>query len=83
MLWTGLGLLRFSVTGVALATVGFDFDWLWLRLAVVAAGLLILALMSRKMRAEREYRALLTRTLAQALRQPPGAVPVPVPRRAR
>lgn len=80
MLWTALGVLRYSVTGAALGVMGFDIDWVWIRAGVAAGGVLTLTLMTRRLRAERRDRARLVLTLADALRQPPGAEPVPAPR---
>ena len=69
MFWTVLGILRLFVTAAALTTVGFDIDWLPLRLTVVALGLVTAVLRQVWLHAEKQRRMQLIKALA-ATRQP-------------
>lgn len=65
MSWIAFGVLRLTVAGAALATMGLDLDWLWVRLPAVALALVSWTLVTRKLRADRRDRALLIRALTQ------------------
>ena len=77
MFWTVLGPMRMVTTVAALTTVGFDIDYLPLRMTVLGLGLGTAVLRRWWMRTNRGDKAALIKALAQASQQPSGSLPEP------